>query len=237
MLWLLVLCAIASVWAQSHPPAPAPASGSRGTPFARGEVLNYSVNWPSGLGLGEAQFRAGGGEPGWQFEFTLDAGLPGFDIRERHRSKANGQFCSETLEKESTRGTRKTRETVTYDAQKRVALRQTLGGGKSEVSTGDCVKDALTFVYYLRRELSGGRLPPSQTVNFGAPYQVTASYADSAQLEVGGTRQTADRVMVSFRGPASDRTFEIFFARDAARTPLVLRVPFSLGTFALELVR
>jgi hypothetical protein len=29
----------------------------------------------------------------------------------------------------------------------------------------------------------------------------------------------------------------MFFARDAARTPLVIRVPLSVGTFSMELVR
>jgi hypothetical protein len=74
-------------------------------------------------------------------------------------------------------------------------------------------------------------------VSFGALYDVSVSYADSLQIEVSGARQMADRVTVSFRGPSSSHTLEIFFARDAARTPLLIRVPFTLGTFALELVR
>jgi hypothetical protein len=228
-LWLLVLLGATVAWGQGSSPA--------GAPFARGEVLNYSVNWPSGLSLGEAQFKVGGGEPGWKFEFSLDASLPGFEIKERYQSTAGGQFCSEILEKEFVRGVRKGREKVTYDQKKRVAERQTLGGGRSEVSVPECVKDGLTFLFFLRRELAAGRVPPAQTVNLGAAYQVTASYADSPQLEVSGTRQTTDRVLVSFRGPASSHTIEMFFARDAARTPVLVRAPFSLGTFALELVR
>ncbi|MBI3666400.1 MAG: DUF3108 domain-containing protein, partial [Acidobacteria bacterium] len=185
----------------------------------------------------EAQFKAGGGEPGWEFEFSLEASLPGFEIRDRYRSLADGQLCSEQLDKESVHGSRKARETVTCDRQKHVATRQTLGGGKSEVSVPDCVKDGLSFIYFLRRELASGRMPPAQTVIFGAPYEVTASYADSPQIEVGGVRQAADRIVVSFRGPASSQTFEIYFGRDPARTPLEVRAPFPLGTFALELVR
>jgi hypothetical protein len=213
--WLVVLLGATVAWGQGS------------SPFARGEVLNYSVNWPSGLSLGEAQFKVGGGEPGWKFEFSLDASLPGFEIKERYQSTAGGQFCSEILEKEFVRGVRKGREKVTYDQKKRVAERQTLGGGRSEVSVPECVKDGLTFLFFL----------PAQAVNLGAPYQVTASYADSPQLEVSGTRQTTDRVLVSFRGPASSHTIEMFFARDAARTPVLVRAPFSLGIFALELVR
>ncbi len=229
---------VTPLWAQApSTAAAAPRSGSGSTPFARGESLNYSVSWPSGLSLGEAQFKTTGGEPGWQFEFTLDAGLPGFEIRDRYRSSAGAQFCSEKLEKDAVHGSRKTRETVVFDPQKRVAERQTAGGGKSEVSIGECAKDALTFLYFLRRELANGRVPPAQAVIFGGPYQVTATYVDSPQIEVSGQRQASDRVRVSLRGLASSHSFEIFFARDAGRAPLLVRVPFSLGTFSLELVR
>jgi hypothetical protein len=39
------------------------------------------------------------------------------------------------------------------------------------------------------------------------------------------------------KGPASSTNFEIFFARNAARTPIVARIPSSLGTISLELSR
>ena len=56
-------------------------------------------------------------------------------------------------------------------------------------------------------------------------------------VAVNERREQADRVAVSVKGPASAINFEMFFARDAARTPLVIRVPFALGTFSMELVR
>jgi len=230
-------------WAQGPSGAARPGAAraavapSAVTPWARGETLNYSGNWPSGLSLGEATFKTGGAEPGWQFEFTIEAGLPGLEIRDTYRSTVNASFCSERLEKDFVHGPRKGKETVTYDLFKRQATRQTTGGGKSEISTSDCVKDGLAFVYFLRRELAGGRVPASQQINFGAAYQVTATYADSPQIEVGGARQASDRVQVSLKGSVSSHTLEIFFARDAARTPLLVRMPFALGTFALELVR
>lgn len=234
---ILLMAAAACFCAPAQSASPAAAAGPSATPFARGEALNYAINWPSGLSLGEAQFKAGGGEPGWEFELTLDAGLPGFDIKERYKSASGAAFCSQSLEKDTTRGSRKGREKITFDQQKHVATRQTPGGGKSEVSIPDCAKDGLAFFYFLRRELAQGRIPGSQAVNLGAAYQVTATYADSLQIEVGGARQVSDRVQVSIRGPASSHTFEIFFGRDAARTPLLVRVPFSMGTFVLELVR
>ena len=232
---MALLCGVA--WAQSSPAPRQPSTSSGTTPFARGEVLNYAVNWPSGLSLGEAQFKAGGGEPGWDFEFSLDASLPGLEIKDRYRGTADAQFCSSRLEKETAHGPRKGRETVTYDQHNHQVVRQTDKGGKSEFAMPACLKDGLTFLYFLRRELANGRVPPPQATNLGAQYQVTATYSGSSQLDIAGAREQADRVVVSYRGPASSQSFEIFFARDPARTPLVIRVPFALGTFALELVR
>lgn len=221
---------------QSSSPAPATA-GATSAPFARGEVLRYSANWPSGLSLGEAELKVGPGEPGWSFELSLDAGLPGFEIRDRYRSQSDGQFCAISLEKDFIHGSRKSKEKVSYDRPARLAKRQTIGGGASEVAIPDCVKDALSFLYFTRRELANGRVPAAQTLNFGAPYQVSVAYTDSPQIEIGGTRQAADRLTVSLRGPASSHTIQIFFARDAARTPLLIRAPLPLGTFSLELTR
>jgi len=48
---------------------------------------------------------------------------------------------------------------------------------------------------------------------------------------------TQYQINYTIRGPASETHLEILFARDAARTPLVMRSPFSLGTFSMELVR
>jgi hypothetical protein len=42
---------------------------------------------------------------------------------------------------------------------------------------------------------------------------------------------------VTLKGPATDTTFEIFFAKDTTRTPLLVRVPLALATFSMELVR
>jgi hypothetical protein len=50
-------------------------------------------------------------------------------------------------------------------------------------------------------------------------------------------RVPADQVNCTIKGPASETHLEILFARDAARTPLVVRSPFAMGTFSLELVR
>ena len=54
---------------------------------------------------------------------------------------------------------------------------------------------------------------------------------------MGGKRQQADHINLYLRGPASDYKLEMFFARDTARTPLVVKAPLPVGTLSMELVR
>ncbi len=202
------------------------------------ETLSYSVNWPSGLSLGEARLQSKRAAGRRQYEFTLEAALPGFAVRDRYQSIAGEGGCSLELEKQFAHGQRKGHERTAFDAERGVATRETLeGGGKSEVNTPACPKDALTFLYHLRRELAQGRLPPAQTVYFGAAYQVRVEYGGAQRVRVGDEAVEADRLAVSVKGPASEIRFEAFFARDAARTLLVARVPFPMGVFSMELVR
>ncbi|MGE5488467.1 MAG: DUF3108 domain-containing protein [bacterium] len=202
------------------------------------ESLLYTLNWPTGLSLGEGRMRAthDGGE--WRFELGLDASLPGFEITDSFRSTAAGEFCSTEFVKQSVHGPRRASETTTYDSETGIATRETAnGGGKSEMRFSGCARDALAYLYFLRHELAHGRIPAPQTVYFGAPYTVKVGYGGEQSIRVGDKPYTADRVIASFKGPASSSTFEMFFARDAARTLLLVRVPFSLGTFSMELAR
>jgi hypothetical protein len=53
----------------------------------------------------------------------------------------------------------------------------------------------------------------------------------------GDSYVDADRIIGKIKGPASEAQFEAVFARDAARTPLQIKVPLALGSFSMELVR
>jgi hypothetical protein len=204
-------------------------------PFPNGEILRYNANWPSGLSLGESQLTARqtpGGE--WNFELTLEASIPGFQVIDRYRSQATGALCSEALEKQIQHGKRKAREQTLFDRASGKAKRKTLpDGGTTELASGACGRDALTFLYQIRRELAAGRLPAAGTVYFGAPYQV--SFAHGGLQKVQG--QDADRLIVTARGPASESKFEMWFARDAARTFLQAKAPLAMGSFSLEIAR
>ena len=89
--------------------------------------------------------------------------------------------------------------------------------------------------YSLRHDLAQGRVPPPDDLNFGAQYQITISYVETREIEAGGKIQQADRLLVDVSGRESTVNIELFLAQDAARTPLLIRVPFELGTFSLKL--
>jgi hypothetical protein len=210
-----------------------------GFPF-QDESLHYTVRWPSGISLGDAVFTAHHVESGWNFELTVDAGVPGFAIKDSYRSKATEQLCSLEFDRTFSHGPKKTGEKTTFDQQKGKAQRVTVlppDGGKSDLDIPSCARDALAFVYFVRREMGQGRVAPAQTVFFGSGYAAQLQYTGEMTVKLGDKAEVTDHVLVSAKGPRSDVSAEVFFARDAARTPLVIKVPLSLGTLSVELVR
>ena len=229
---ILALCLRPSP-AQTSPAKPALA----GFPFTN-ESLSYTVNWPSGLSLGEAHLSATGTSTGWKFELALDASIPGFAVRDTYKSTSTADLCSESFNKDVVHGNRKNLESVTIDRTASTATRTPSNGvGSSKVTVPDCIHDALTFLFYARRELGQGRVPTAQEIIFGAIYNGSFQYAGAETIQVGDKHVVADKVVCHIKGPASDVQFDAYFDRDAARTPLSVRVPLPVGKFSLEIVR
>ncbi len=209
---------------------------------AGAETLHYTINWQSGLNLGEASLSAtkhtaSGVDSGWDFQLTLDAAVPGFTIRDDYKATSDAKFCSAVLDKAVTRGTRKSGEKVTFDQERKIVKRETNGGGKSEAqAAGECAHDALTFLQFARQELAQGRLAANQSVYLGSKYDLQLTYTGTESIKQGDRVVEADKVRVSVRGPKADTSFEIYFARDEVRTPLLARLPLALGTFTVELL-
>jgi len=233
-----LLCALALLPAALAGPVTDPT----GFPFTN-ETLNYTVKWPSGLGLGEAHMSASRiqtsktGPEQWAFKLTLDAAIPGFSVSDRYNAIASLGLCSSIFDRDFTHGARKSHERDDFGPEPGLAHRETVGGGKSDVSVSACAHDALTFLYFTRRELGQGRIPPTESILFGGPYQVNLQYTGEQAVMANSKTTTADRLIVTVKGPASEISFEMFFARDAARTPLMIRVPLSPGMFSMELAR
>ena len=207
------------------------------------EQLRYTINWPSGLSLGEGQLSATRSKPDGEatdrlsLELNIEAAIPGFQVLDRYRSSASADFCSVEFTKNIIHGKKKAEEKTVFDAEKQMATRQTAGGGKTELKTPSCSRDALAFLYFVRNELIQGRLPPSQPVFFGSSYQIRLEYTGTQSIRLADTPVEADRLTAALKGPSSDVNFEIFFLKDKTRTPALVRVPFKMGTFYMELVR
>jgi hypothetical protein len=218
---------------------PLAASAQTGFPF-QDETLHYNINWPSGLSLGEASFTARHKGGAWELGMTLEAGIPGFAVADKIQSSATDGLCSTELERDISQGGKKTSEKTTFDQKKGEATRTTVfpaGGGTSTFGIPACARDAMAFLYFARRELGQGRVAPAQQVFFGSAYAVRMDYTGAQTITVSDKPSVTDHLAVNVKGPKSDFNFEMFFARDAARTPLLIRVPLSVGTFSMELVR
>lgn len=208
------------------------ASAQTGFPFTD-ESLRYNINWPSGLSLGDAVFTAKHSAAGWTFAASLDASFPGFVLKDQYTSTATNELCSLELNRDVVHGSKKIREKTTFDMKRLKAQR----GDGPEFDIPICTRDALDLLYYARREMGQGRVPSAQTAYLGAPYAIRMEYKGEEKITSGGKPAVTDRLLVSGKGPASAFTFEILFARDAARTPLLVRVPLSMGSFSMELAR
>jgi hypothetical protein len=232
-----VFLAASAVFALAGHGLAAAAPALTGFPFTD-ETLTYSVTWPSGLALGEAHLHAGKAATGWNFGLAIDAGVPGFDVKDNYTSRANADFCSIEFAKQFVHGPRKGGEKETIDRSHATVTRTTTnGGGKSEFSVPDCTKDALTLLYYARREMGQGRVPPAQQILFGGLYDSSLQYTGEETVQIAGRPVVTDKVVCDLKGPSSTLRFEIYFARDPARTPLRFQVPLAMGKFSMELVR
>jgi hypothetical protein len=216
------------------------ASAQTGFPF-QNESLHYTINYSSGLSLGDADLSAHRSANGWDFTVTLDAAVAGFKIKDKFTSSMVGGYCATEFERDTIHGSKTTREKTTFDQEKQTAHRQTEfpnDGGSSDLSTGPCGRDAISFLYFARKELGQGRVPPPQVVYFGAPYTVQQSYTGAQNITLADKKsELTDHLVFAVQGPKSDFTVDVFYARDAARTPLLIKIPQAVGTLSMELVR
>ncbi len=220
----------------------APALGAASAaPAFPNESLDYNINWPSGLTLGEAHWKArniGSAQaPVWDLDLSFDARIPGFTLINSYHAVTTGNYCMDRLTRDLEHGSVKTGETEIVDQKAMTVTRKTTtnSGGESTFAVPECVRDALGFAFLTRRELTSGRIPPNQTVLLGSKYEVRLSYLGAQKVKSGDRMIDADRVGAEITGPSVRQTVEIYFARDAVRTPVVVRVPLTMGTFSMEL--
>jgi len=211
-----------------------------GFPF-QNEALHYTLNYSSGLSVGDATLSAHKTGSGWDFTISLDASLAGFHLKDQFNSSMNTSYCSTELKRDILHGSKASREKTTFDLEKQVAHRVTEfpnNGGSSDLNTGACGRDAVDFIYFARKELGQGRVVPPQYVYFGSAYLVTGKYTGEQTVTLSDKKpEKTDRMVFTVKGPQSQFTVEVNYARDAARTPLLIKIPQAAGTLSMELVR
>jgi hypothetical protein len=222
--------------------APAAASAAKqpaltGFPFTD-EDLNYSINWPTGASLGEAHLHAKHSGSNWNLGLTLDAGIPGYAVKDSYHSDIVPDFCSISFDRSTSHGSHTIQEKETIDRDRATVTRVTLSkdGGKSDTPVPACVKDALAYLYYARRELGQGRVPGGQQILLGGLYQIRMDYVGAPMISVNEKQVQSDKVTCTIKGSSSDYSFDVYFARDAARTPLLITAPLAMGKFSMELI-
>lgn len=202
----------------------------------REESFRYEVKWPSGLGLGEAQISAARDGGRWVLELQLEASVPGFRVIDRYRSVVDDKFCTQEFAKEFEHGSRKGKETTTFAGGK--AKRVTAGGGGvSEFEAPGCARDALAYLFFVRDEVARGRIPGPQKLYFGAGYDVRTQFGGAERVTISEAPMESDKLKVTVATANGKVEIDLFLARDEARTPAMVRVPFAMGNFSMEWVR
>ena len=117
------------------------------------ESLHYSINWPSGLSLGEATFTAH--QTARRLGFRDERWMRRHSGLRRGRQVSllghRGPLLHRARSRTQPRQPARRREKTTFDQKTGTAHpRHPVpdGGGKSDFDIASCARDALTFLYY-----------------------------------------------------------------------------------------
>jgi len=197
------------------------------------ETLRYNLKWPSGLTLGEANFTSELTARGSRYTLDLDASLPAYALVDRYTSATSAQSCTIQFTRETRHGSKSSHEQTSVTPEGTIT-RETIGGGKTEIPTMPCPRDPLALLTALRQNFA----QPAQSVLFGPNYPVRFEAAMPATITLNDKPTPADKVICILTLPKTgDYRLELYFLKDQVRTPALIRAPFALGIFSMELLR
>lgn len=231
MVALLLLAFPVSLTAQS--------ASSSWPPLATGERLRFNLVWPSGISLGDGSLEASSANGQIQLKASVAAELPQYRIGYSFTSLTDERLCSVRFSETLQEGSRVRETTFDFDQQKHL-VRRTRGSETTEQPIPDCARDPLALLYHFRQQLA------SHQVQIGTPEAVGAFYLSGdysvryeavtpETVKLGGKRWEGDRFLITARGTGSKHSFEMWIRPDRSRTPVAIRVPFSLATFSAVL--
>ena len=77
----------------------------------------------SGLSLGEAHLHAKHNGANWSFTFVIDAGVPGYAVKDTYHSSSVPDFCTASFERNTTHGSRTAEDKETVDRDRSTVSR------------------------------------------------------------------------------------------------------------------
>ena len=80
-------------------------------------------------------------------------------------------------------------------------------------------------------------MPGPQSILFGSQYQIRIQHKGAEMVQMPEGAVEADRLIGTVKGKTGEVVFEMYFARDRARTPVLIKLPLAMGTFSMELIR
>ena len=203
--------------------------------FDEQESLTYRLLWPSGLTLGEAVLRGSFSGEELHFQFTLETGLPQYNISHSSSSVATKDgLCSLQFQGKTRWGSTDSGETIEFDQTTHLA-RRSRENQTTTASIPECARDPLAFLYYFRNQLALGNTLDSGTFHWGANFSLQIESAGPETVKAGGRQWPAEKYMVTYRGPNSGRTVELWISTDATPKPVRVRVAFPLAVFSAEM--
>jgi hypothetical protein len=171
-------------------------------------------------------------------EATVAAGLPQHRVSYTFTSLTDPEFCSVQFKQVLREGAR-TRET-TFDFDQEIHIvRRTRDGTTSENLIPPCARDPLALLYYFRQQLASGQVAVGGSgiageFHLGSDYSVRYNPIAAETEMPGSKRGTENGFHFTVRG-SEEHSFEVWLRLDDARTPVAIRVPFSLATFSAVL--
>jgi len=167
------------------------------------------------------------------------ADLPQYHVGYTFTSVADERLCSVQF-RETLREGRNTRETLYEFDQKKHTVRRTKNGQTTENAVPDCARDPLALLYHFRQQLAFRQIPigtPEATGAFylGADYIARYEAITPETVKLGTKQWEGDRFLIRVQGPGGERGIEVWIRPEPSRTPVAVRIQFSLGTLSAEL--
>lgn len=233
------LCITVFFWACTVAFSPSIAAADGATTPARAfpeeESLTYRFLWPSGVTLGEAVLRASFSGEELHLQLTVEADLPQYNISHSSSSVATREgICSLRFQTETSAGPKTSAESIEFDQSAHLA-RRTLENQTTSASIPECARDPLAFLYYFRSQLAAGTTLDSGTFHFGSNYSVQIKAEGPETVEAGGRQWSSRKYVVTYRGPNSGKTFELWISTEPSRKPVRVRVSYPLAVFSAEI--